>query len=201
MDPFDAFESKVEESDPAAEFLAREQEELAKIESNDFGSAGNDDFGSAFGASTEVVTDAFASAVQVEDTGKDLYSSIQNVDRLTQEPEKIKKWREEQKKRIETKDAEEEQKKKEWKESAKKELEDWYKNRHDQLIKTRENNKVANKTAEAELNAPYDSNAKNVEWDRIAKYCDFNPKGNKNTRDVGRLRSILLQLKQTPLVR
>jgi hypothetical protein len=39
MDPFEEFESKAaapgEESDPAAEFLAREQAELAKIENND----------------------------------------------------------------------------------------------------------------------------------------------------------------------
>jgi hypothetical protein len=39
MDPFEAFESKQpgEENDPAAEFLAREQAELAKIDNNDFG--------------------------------------------------------------------------------------------------------------------------------------------------------------------
>ena len=188
MDPFDAFESKVDESDPAAEFLAREQAELAKIENNDFGS----DF-TSFDAPIQ-------EAPQVE-TSNDFYSAISQTDKLTQEPEKIKKWREEQKVRIETKDAEEEVKKREWKEAAKKEIEDWYKNRQDQLNKTRENNKIANKAAEAELNAPFDSSAKNVEWDRIAKLCDFNPKANKNTKDVNRLRSILLQLKQTPLVR
>ena len=33
------------------------------------------------------------------------------------------------------------QKKKDWKESAKKELEDWYRNRQEQLQKTHENNK------------------------------------------------------------
>jgi hypothetical protein len=63
------------------------------------------------------------------------------VDKLTQEPEKIKKWRDEQKKRIETKDADEELKKREWKESAKRELDDWYKQRAEQLVKTRETNK------------------------------------------------------------
>ena len=39
------------------------------------------------------------------------------------------------------------------------------------------------------------------DWERISKLCDFNPKANKNQKDVGRMRSILLQLKQTPLVR
>ena len=38
-------------------------------------------------------------------------------------------------------------------------------------------------------------------WESVAKLCDFNPKGNKNTKDVSRMRSILLQLKQTPLKR
>lgn len=52
------------------------------------------------------------------------------------EPEKIKKWREEQKQRIALKDAEEEKKMKEMREVAKKELEEWYKNRQEQLVKT-----------------------------------------------------------------
>ena len=60
---------------------------------------------------------------------------------MTKEPEKITRWREEQKLRLSTKDAEEEQKKVEWKEQAKKELDDWYKNREEQLTKTIANNK------------------------------------------------------------
>ena len=70
-----------------------------------------------------------------------MYSAISQADKFSQEPEKIKRWREEQKELIARKDAEEEQKKKEWRESAKKELEDWYKNRQEQLQKTHENNK------------------------------------------------------------
>ena len=65
-----------------------------------------------------------------------------SADKFQQEPEKIKKWREEQKARLTQKDAEEEQKKKELKENAKKELEDWYKNRAEQLAKTHANNKL-----------------------------------------------------------
>lgn len=38
-----------------------------------------------------------------------------------------------------------------------------------------------------------------TEWERIAKLCDFNPKSSKSSRDVSRMRSIILQLKQTPL--
>lgn len=39
------------------------------------------------------------------------------------------------------------------------------------------------------------------EWERIAKLCDFNTKFNKGTKDVSRMRALLLQLKQQPLVR
>lgn len=39
------------------------------------------------------------------------------------------------------------------------------------------------------------------EWERVARICDFNQKNTKNTKDMARMRSIFLQLKQTPLVR
>lgn len=38
-----------------------------------------------------------------------------------------------------------------------------------------------------------------TEWERIAKLCDFNPKASKASKDVSRMRSIILQLKQNPL--
>lgn len=34
------------------------------------------------------------------------------------------------------------------------------------------------------------------EWERICRMCDFNPKTAKNQKDVSRMRSILLHLKQ-----
>ena len=51
------------------------------------------------------------------------------------------------------------------------------------------------RVTEAQLMAPIES-SKTAEWEKVAKYCDLNPKANNNTKDVGRLRSILLQLKQ-----
>lgn len=142
------------------------------------------------------------SNLQINDeVNNDAYSSISKVDILSKEPEKITRWREEQQIRLSTKDTEEEQKKKEWKELAKKELDDWYKNRQEQLTKTIANNKEANKATEAELAALREKADSDQEWDRITKLCDFNPKSNKNIKDVSRMRSILLQLKQTPLVR
>ena len=46
-----------------------------------------------------------------------------------------------------------------------------------------------------------DSSAGGHDWERVCRMCDFNPKGTKNTKDVSRLRSIFLQLKQTPLAK
>lgn len=38
------------------------------------------------------------------------------------------------------------------------------------------------------------------EWERICRLCDFNPKSSRaNAKDVSRMRSILLQLKTTPV--
>ncbi len=72
-------------------------------------------------------------------SSQDFYSAIHIADRQTKEPETIKKWREEQKLRIEQKDADEDRKKQELKELAKRELEEWYKNRQEQVTKTKEN--------------------------------------------------------------
>ncbi|KAK3923934.1 Clathrin light chain [Frankliniella fusca] len=114
---------------------------------------------------------------------------------VREEPEKIKKWREEQKMRLEEKDANEEKKREEWREAAKKELEEWYRH-HDELIaKTR----AANRNAEKQFVADDDEIEPGTEWERIAKHCDFNPKASKGSKDVSRMRSIILQLKQNPL--
>lgn len=40
-----------------------------------------------------------------------------------------------------------------------------------------------------------------TEWEKVAQLCDFNPKSSKQCKDVSRLRSVLLSLKQTPLAR
>lgn len=58
-----------------------------------------------------------------------------------EEPEKIRKWREEQIARLAEKDEQEEKKKKEWQEIAKKELADWYKNHEEQIAKTKAANR------------------------------------------------------------
>ncbi|KAL7303092.1 clathrin light chain isoform X2 [Trichogramma pretiosum] len=186
------------EVDPAAEFLAREQDQLAGLEVE-------------IPSSTSVLQNA---ADDLTETGKassddgGSFEMINNIDKpdpviennhfqpppVKEEPEKIKKWREEQKARLEQKDAEEEKKKEEWKIAAKKELDDWYKHHAETISKT----KATNRNAEKQFVAEADEIEPGTEWERIAKLCDFNPKSSRTSKDVSRMRSIILQLKQNP---
>ncbi|XP_014774093.1 clathrin light chain B isoform X3 [Octopus bimaculoides] len=224
MADFENFESAGDgnvEEDPAADFLAREQTELAGLEDDNFPvadasqpTAGLEDDNppvedvtlptTADGFNTFEESNATVNGLSDADvpqtngpTDGSGYAAIAQVDKHHREPEKIKLWREEQKKRLEHKDAEEENKKEIWREAAKKELEDWLKNQAEQLIKTKENNRAQE---EASMKDREESIA-GQEWEKICRLCDFNPKHSKNTKDVSRMRSILLQLKQTPLVR
>lgn len=111
--------------------------------------------------------------------------------------EKTLLWREEQLKKIAEKDKNEEVKLEEWRNTAKRELEEWYARQAEQVEKHKKNNRVA----EAEFVKERDETTPGNEWERISRLCDFNPKNNKNTKDVSKLRSLLLQLKQNPVNR
>lgn len=54
------------------------------------------------------------------------------------------------------------------------------------------------RTAEEQFVKDRDQNAAGSEWERVSKLCDFNPKVSKGNKDVGRMRSTLLHLKQKP---
>ncbi|XP_052260144.1 clathrin light chain A-like isoform X1 [Dreissena polymorpha] len=218
MADFDAFESAPQD-DPAADFLAREQDELKGLDDDNFGGNANGDY-DPFGGSSEQPTqsgysfgqdDIGAAPQQYDDYGQHVqtdnyyneetedtgYSAISQVDRMRAEPEKIRIWREENTRRIEKKDGEEKKRIEEWRTIAKKELDDWYKHHDEQLNKTKENNRES----EAAFIADRDETQPGEEWEKICRLCEFNPKNSKNTKDISRFRSILLQLKQTPLVR
>ncbi|XP_050053061.1 clathrin light chain isoform X3 [Aphis gossypii] len=171
--------------DPAAEFLAREQTQLAGLE---------DDLNTP---NVPIGVTQTLSNVKKLVSPKKIYTSspiiAPKIER--EEPEKIKKWREEQKTRLEEKDADEEKKKEELRLVAKKELEEWYKIHKEQIAKTKD----VNRNAEKQFVAESDEIEPGTEWDRISKLCDFNPKSSRASKDVTRMRSIILQLKQTPL--
>ncbi|CAB3362845.1 Hypothetical predicted protein [Cloeon dipterum] len=211
------------EVDPAAEFLAREQGQLAGLEdeiepitaaadpviedlpqTNEWevetpkeNTAPNEESFEFVENSNEL--DYFESELQTQnDDTNDAYeepavSSAPKV--MKEEPEKIRKWREEQKQRLEEKDAAEAEAIEKLRLQAKEELDEWYKNHNEAKTKT----KASNRNAEKQFVASTDEIEPGTEWERIAKLCDFNPKSSKGSKDVTRMRSIILQLKQTPL--
>uniref|UniRef100_A0A3Q4G9U0 Clathrin light chain n=1 Tax=Neolamprologus brichardi TaxID=32507 RepID=A0A3Q4G9U0_NEOBR len=68
------------------------------------------------------------------------------------------------------------------------------------LLSTNANDsKVA--AAEEAMISDLDENNPGTEWERVARLCDFNPKSSKQAKDVSRMRSVLISLKQSPLVR
>ncbi|XP_022607782.1 clathrin light chain B isoform X2 [Seriola dumerili] len=212
------------EEDPAAAFLAQQESEIAGIENDGEG------FGALEGAdgqqpaqpqsanydgfedeSATVNGDMF----QESNGPTDNYAAIAQVDIQRQEPESLRKWREEQKARLEALDSASKAAEAEWREKAKKELEDWHVHQNEQMEKNKANNRIADKAfykqpnsdvigfvaSEEAFLAESDGDSPGSEWERVARLCDFNPKTNKQAKDVSRMRSVLISLKQTPLVR
>lgn len=60
---------------------------------------------------------------------------------------------------------------------------------------------VISRAAEEAMISDLDENNPGTEWERVARLCDFNPKSSKQAKDVSRMRSVLISLKQSPLVR
>lgn len=214
----------ITEIDPAAEFLAQQQNEIAGLESDILGGA---DLG---GEPTGFLDDNFEAPPQDVDSNPALvngfdgaegngfdgaggngdaqaqermdpsqaYAAIAAADaRLEQlrvEPEQIRIWREENTKLLAEKDRESERRQQEWLAQARKELEDWDRNRQEQLEKTKDSNRIA----EEQFIKERDQANPGSEWERVSKLCDFNPKVSKGSKDVGRMRSSLLHLKQNP---
>ncbi|XP_063732006.1 clathrin light chain B isoform X1 [Eleginops maclovinus] len=221
------------EEDPAAAFLAQQESEIAGIENDGEG------FGALEGAEDEQPPqpepepepepepaanyDGFedepatvnGDMFQESNGPTDSYAAIAQVDIQRQEPESLRKWREEQKTRLEALDSASKTAEADWKEKAKKELEDWHVHQNEQMEKNKANNRIADKAfykqpnsdvigfvaSEEAFLAESDGESPGSEWERVARLCDFNPKTNKTAKDVSRMRSVLISLKQTPLVR
>jgi len=241
-DPFGAgAPPPMEDVDPAAEFLAKEQAELG-------------DMGEDFGIPAAVVTaptfsddtPAFNEELNVQENQQDFmaefeepsvpvatnqqdfmaefeepsvpvatnYSAIEDQFgggyednmmttgmsgmRLSgEEPECLKLWKREQEMMLKKKDADEEVKKEELRMKAKQELEDWYQHYEEQLSKSKMSNREKEEEFVAEIGG-MNHIEPGSEWERVAKHCDFSAKAAGHTKDVSRMRSILLQLKQNP---
>ncbi|XP_018407938.1 PREDICTED: clathrin light chain A isoform X2 [Nanorana parkeri] len=215
MSEFDVFGNGVStEEDPAAAFLAQQESEIAGIENDDGFSildSGEVPISMHDGDVDGVMNGDF---YQESNGPTDSYAAISQADRLQAEPESIRKWREEQRSRLELLDANSRNQEAEWKEKAIKELEEWYTRQDELLQKTKGNNRVADEAffkqpfadvigyvaAEEAFVSDVEESTPGTEWERVARLCDFNPKSSKQTKDVSRMRSVLISLKQSPLV-
>ncbi|XP_050761364.1 clathrin light chain B isoform X5 [Gymnogyps californianus] len=211
---FSSSEGAGAEEDPAAAFLAQQESEIAGIENDEgfgptdgesaaapAGQAAPPEPGERRAAPATVNGDVF----QESNGPTDAYAAIAKADRLTQEPESIRKWREEQKKRLEELDAASKVTEQEWREKAKKDLEEWNLRQNEQMEKNRANNSdnphhLRRASEEAFLKESKEETP-GSEWEKVAQLCDFNPKSSKQSKDVSRMRSVLISLKQTPLSR
>ncbi|XP_032383972.1 clathrin light chain B isoform X4 [Etheostoma spectabile] len=195
------------EEDPAAAFLAQQESEIAGIENDGEGFGALEEAEAVQQSQAEPVAnyDGFddepatvnGDMFQESNGPTDNYAAIAQVDIQRQEPESLRKWREEQKTRLEALDSASKAAEAEWREKAKKELEDWHVHQNEQM----EKNKANNRASEEAFLAETDGDSPGSEWERVARLCDFNPKTNKQAKDVSRMRSVLISLKQTPLVR
>ncbi|XP_072260655.1 clathrin light chain A isoform X5 [Pyxicephalus adspersus] len=201
MSEFDVFGNGVSaEEDPAAAFLAQQESEIAGIENDDGFSildSGEVPVSMHDGPTGECGDGVVNGEFYQESNGPtDSYAAISHADRLQAEPESIRKWREEQRSRLEALDANSRKQETEWKEKATKELEEWYTRQDELLQKTKANNRAAEEAFVSDV----EESSPGTEWERVARLCDFNPKSSKQSKDVSRMRSVLISLKQAPLV-
>ncbi|XP_038625797.1 clathrin light chain A isoform X3 [Tachyglossus aculeatus] len=187
------------EEDPAAAFLAQQESEIAGIENDE---------GFGILESGEMPTSMKGEPPGGPDTNEEVMngeyyqesmepSALSQLRRVRSEPESIRKWREQQMTRLEILDANSRKQEMEWKDKAVKELNEWYARQNEQLRKTKANNRAAE---EAFVN-DMEETSPGTEWERLARLCDFNPKSSKQAKDVSRMRSVLISLKQAPLSR
>ncbi|XP_049652355.1 clathrin light chain A isoform X4 [Accipiter gentilis] len=139
------------EEDPAAAFLAQQENEIAGIENDEgYSILDSGEVPSALqvpeGPDAGAVDGVVNGDVYQESNGPiDSYAAISQADRLQSEPESIRKWREEQKERLEQLDANSRKQEAEWKEKAIKELEEWYARQDEKLQKTKASNRPSAK--------------------------------------------------------
>lgn len=197
-------------NDPVSEFLAREQSALAdlgedfnnqpiemqapQVEENGFGPLTNGTSGLNGTVENMALNapftdnDAFMDMDGVQGTRMNTHrvsptlsgnSRSQSI-QPEEEPEKIRKWREQQKESIAKKDKEEEKKKEELRQQAKKELEQFYAQRNAQLEQRKKQNRDRQATVVGMANMKTeekDMSLSPVMWERVARMIEGIPVG------------------------
>ena len=151
---------------------------------------------------SEPVVSRRPASVEYAPVADDMYSVVSQepADTLFSggEPECIQAWRHKKEQMLEQKEAESSEEMRLWREAAQQELGDWY-DHHNSQVETR---KQDNRAAEQAFVEERDQSVPGTEWEKVANLCDFSPKGpGRNAKDVSRMRSIYLHLKENPPVR
>merc|ERR1711892_1039067 len=192
----DDFGAPPADVDPAAEFLAKEQEELGEIgedlglappqeiaafkEESDFSADGMQDFIPALSGDPMSGLEA-KSEIPVSYSGLEEFGSTPDYsgDFLSQDNGELSSGmsnlnivREEP----------------EFLKKWKVDQEDWYKRYESQLEKTKSDNREAESDFVAEVGG-MNHIEPGSEWERVSKHCDFSAKAPGHTKDVSRMRS------------
>ncbi|XP_072439816.1 clathrin light chain B-like isoform X2 [Chiloscyllium punctatum] len=198
------------ELDPAAAFLEQHHHEIEGIErEQEAGEIPGSEAVQSQGLATgELIGEVDAvNGDSCQENGADPCSVISQADRLHQEPDSIRKWREEQIKHLAELDAHSREAELEWREKAKKDLEDWYIQQAEHLEEMKTNNSTNIKqhcyNLQQSAEDPDVSEGQEVvvgsEWEHVLHLCDLSSKTSKVSKDVSRMRSVLMSLSQVPL--
>ncbi|OZJ06771.1 hypothetical protein BZG36_00385 [Bifiguratus adelaidae] len=183
-------------SDPTADFLAREKAALG-ADADLFSS--HDDFSS--GTNGQAVPpaqpeySAFESEFPAAEDLEESQAFANAKEEVNPEVENavIREWKEKQRKAIEQRDAESEAKREEIIQKARDDIDKFYEDYNEKKQRTIEENRHR----EGAFQEQREDTTSGTVWERVTNQIDLsNPKANRNTREVSRLKSLMLDLKQ-----
>ncbi|ORX59781.1 hypothetical protein DM01DRAFT_1381300 [Hesseltinella vesiculosa] len=201
MSDFGDFNSS---SDPTADFLARERAALG--EDADLFSFDNTDVNATPTSFPAIQSDepvqalttlaepgfdaAFPKAEELESSQAFTMAMLPD-----EEPEVVRQWRAKQQEQINARDEEESNKKQDTIEKAREDIDRFYEEYNEKKQKAIEENRAREEAHQKERDEV--STANNV-WERVVREFDIgNVKGNSQTRDVSRMKQIMLDLRKS----
>ncbi|CBY09957.1 unnamed protein product [Oikopleura dioica] len=119
----------------------------------------------------------------------------ERIAQLNSESESVRKWREDNEKRIVETDAKETSDLEEWKSTAKSQIEEFYKTYGAENEKRKNQNRISTASKPPSLDDP------KIAWQQIGDFIDFNASRQAKETDKDRMKSLLFKLKTSPPVK
>jgi len=119
----------------------------------------------------------------------------ERIAQLNSESESVRKWREDNEKRIQETDAKETSDLEEWKSTAKSQIEEFYKTYGAENEKRKNQNRISTASQPPSLDDPKKA------WQQIGDFIDFNASRQAKETDKDRMKSLLFKLKTNPPVK